>query len=72
MENYLAVQLEIVLIAAVVALGLIAVGKAIMTGFAISWRPSHHLAGQTGTSPVPLEAQIPLTEFMDRPKGRRR
>jgi hypothetical protein len=59
MENYLAIQSEIILIAAVVAIGLIAVGKAITTGFAISRRPSHHLAEQTGTSPVPPEAQIP-------------
>jgi hypothetical protein len=59
MENYLAIQLEIILIAAVVAIAMIAVGKAIMTGLAISRRPSHHLAEQTGTSPVPPEAQIP-------------
>jgi hypothetical protein len=59
MENYLAIQLEIILIAAVVAITMIAVSKAIMTGLAISRRPSHHLAEQTGTSPVPPEAQIP-------------
>jgi hypothetical protein len=53
------IQLEIVLIAAVVAIGLIVLGKALITGFAISRRPSHHLAEQTGTSPVPPEAQIP-------------
>ena len=47
------IQLEIILIAAVVAIGLIVLGKAIMTGFAMSRRPSHHLAEQTGTSPVP-------------------
>ena len=49
----MAVQLEIILIAGVVALGLIVLSKAIMTGFAMSRRPSHHLAEQTGTSPVP-------------------
>ncbi len=59
MEDYLAIQLEIILIAAVVAIAMIAVGKAIMTGLAISRRPSHHLAEQTGTSPVPPETQIP-------------
>jgi hypothetical protein len=48
MEDYLAIQSEIILIAAVIAIGLIAVGKAIMTGFAISRRPSHHLAVQNG------------------------
>jgi hypothetical protein len=53
------IQLEIILIAAVAAVGLIVLGKAIITGFAISRRPSHHLADQTGTSPVPPEAQIP-------------
>ena len=53
------IQLDIILIAAVVAIGLIVLGKAIMTGFAISRRPSHHLAEQTGTSPVPPEAQNP-------------
>lgn len=53
------IQLEIIVIAAVVAIGLIVLGKAIMTGLAISRRPSHHLAERTGTSPVPPEAQIP-------------
>jgi hypothetical protein len=49
----MAIQIEIVLIAAVVAIGLIVLGRAIVTGFAISRRRSHHLAQQTGTSPVP-------------------
>jgi len=49
----MALQLEIILIAGVVALGLIVLGKAIMTGFTISRRPSHHLAEQTNASPVP-------------------
>jgi hypothetical protein len=30
-----------------------------MTGITISRRASHHLAQQTGTSPVPPQAQIP-------------
>jgi hypothetical protein len=55
----MAVEFEIILIAAIGAVGLIAIGKAIMTGLAISRRASHHLAEQTGTSPVPPEAQIP-------------
>jgi len=46
-------------IAGVVSVGVIAVGKAIITGLAISRRPSHHLAQQTGTSPVSPEADIP-------------
>lgn len=54
----MAVELEIILIAAVVALGLIVLGKAIMTGFAISRRRSHHLATHTGTSPVPPAVDI--------------
>jgi hypothetical protein len=57
-EAGVAVQLEIILIAAVVAIGLMVFGKAIITGFAISRRPSHHLAEQTGTKPVPPEAQV--------------
>jgi len=55
----MAIQIEIVLIAGAVAIGLIVLGRAIVTGLAISRRPSHHLAQQTGTSPVPPEAQIP-------------
>jgi hypothetical protein len=50
----MAVQLEIILIAGVVAVGLIVLGKAIM----MSRRPSHHLAGQTGASPVPPAVDI--------------
>jgi len=53
------IEIEIVIIAAVVSLAIIAVSKAIITGLAISRRPSHHLATQTGTSPVPPEAQVP-------------
>ena len=43
--------------AGIVAVGIIVVAKAIITGLAISRRPSHHLAEQTGTTPVPPEAQ---------------
>ena len=55
----MAILLEVVLIAAVVGVGLIVLGKAIMTGLAISRRPSHHLAERTGASPALPEAQIP-------------
>jgi hypothetical protein len=55
----MAVQVEIALIAAVVAAGLIVLGRAIITGLTMSRRPSHHLAEQTGIKPVPPEAQIP-------------
>jgi len=40
----MAIQIEIVLIAGVVAIGLIVLGRAIATGRAISRRSSHHLA----------------------------
>ena len=55
----MAIQIEILLIAGVVAIALIVLGKTIVTGLAMSRRPSHHLAEQTGTKPVPPEAQIP-------------
>jgi hypothetical protein len=48
-----AIQIEIVLIAGIVAVGLIVLGRAIGTALGISRRSSHHLAEQTGTSPVP-------------------
>ena len=48
-------------IAGVVALGIIAVGKAVVTGLRMSHRPSHHLAEQTGTKPVPPDADVPST-----------
>jgi len=54
----MAIQLEIILIAGVIAVGLIVLGKAIMTGFTMSRRPSHHLAEQTGSSPVPPAVDI--------------
>jgi hypothetical protein len=44
--------------AGITAVGIIALAKAIMTGLAISRRPSHHLAEQTGTKPVPPAAQV--------------
>jgi hypothetical protein len=46
-------------IAGIVAVGIIVAARAIMTGLAMSRRPSHHLAEQTGTKPVPPEAQHP-------------
>ena len=55
----MAIQIEIVLIAGVVAIGLIVLGRAIATGRAISRRSSHHLARETGASSVPPAAQIP-------------
>ena len=54
----MAIQIEIVLIAGVVAIGLIVLGRAISVGLAISRRPSHHLAQQTGTSPVPPAVDV--------------
>jgi len=47
------------LLAGIVSIGVIAVGKAIITGLAISRRPSHHLAEQPGTSPASKQAEIP-------------
>ena len=41
-------------IAEVVAVGVIAIGKAMVTSLRMSHRPSHHLAEQTGT-----EARVP-------------
>jgi hypothetical protein len=46
------------LIAGVVSVGVIA-DKAIITGLAISRRPLHHLAQQSGTSPPSKEAEVP-------------
>jgi hypothetical protein len=54
----MAIQIEIVLIAGVVAVGLIVLGKAIVTGFTVSKRPTHHLAEQTGSSPVPSAVDV--------------
>lgn len=54
----MAIQLEIILIAGVVAIGLIVLGKAIMTGVAVSRRPSNHLATRTGASPVPPAVDV--------------
>jgi hypothetical protein len=47
------------LIAGVVSIGVITVGKAIIIGLAISCRSSHHLAQQSGTSPPSKEAEVP-------------
>jgi hypothetical protein len=49
----MAIEIEIVLVAGVAAIGLIVLSRAIGTGLAISRRRSHHLAQQTGASPVP-------------------
>ena len=55
----MAVQLEIILIAGVVAIGLIVLGRAIATGVAISRRQAHHLSKQTGGTHVPPSADVP-------------
>jgi hypothetical protein len=60
----MAIQIEIVLIAGVVAIAFIVLGRAIMTGLAMSRRASHHLAEQTGTKRVPLEAQVPESKSL--------
>jgi hypothetical protein len=52
------IQIEIVLIAAMVAIGLIVLGRAIATGVRISRRRAHHLAEQTGSSPVPPAVDV--------------
>jgi hypothetical protein len=49
----MAVFIETVMIAALVAMGIIVGGAAIIRGFVSSRRPSHHTATQTGASPVP-------------------
>ena len=54
----MAIQIEIVLIVGIAAVALIVVGKAMMIGFAISRRPSHHLADKTGASSVPPAVDI--------------
>jgi hypothetical protein len=47
------------LLAGFVSIGVIVVGKAIITGLVISRRPSHHLAQQSGTSPTSKQAEVP-------------
>jgi hypothetical protein len=54
----MAIQIEIVLIAGVVAIGLIVFGRAIITGLTVSKRPTHHLSEKTGSSPVPSAVDI--------------
>jgi hypothetical protein len=49
----MAVFIETVIIAVLVALGIIVGGGAIIRGFILSRRPSHHTATHTGVSPVP-------------------
>jgi hypothetical protein len=49
----MAVFIETVIIAALVALGIIVGGAAIVRGFVVSRRPSSHTATHTGVSPVP-------------------
>jgi len=54
----MAIEIEIVLIAGVVAIGLIVLGRAIVTAITIFRRPSHHLAERTGAKPVPPAVDI--------------
>jgi hypothetical protein len=54
----MAIFIEMAIIAAVVSLGIIVGGAAIIRGFAISRRPSHHLATHSGDSPVPPGVDI--------------
>jgi hypothetical protein len=54
----MAIEIEIVLIAGVVAIGLIVLAKAIGTARAITRRPSHHLAQQIGAPPVPPAVDV--------------
>ena len=68
----MAVQIEIVLIAGVVAIGLIVLGRGIVTSLTISRRPSHHLAQQTGTSPVPPAVVNPHPGWGEGPRGEKR
>ena len=49
----MAVFIETVIIAALVAVGIIVGGTAIIRAFVVSRRPSHHTATNTGISPVP-------------------
>ena len=48
----MAIEVEIVLIAGVVAIGLIVLGKTIILAMTMSRRRAHHLAQQTGNLPV--------------------
>jgi hypothetical protein len=50
--------IETLIIAAVVSLGIIVAGGAIITGRAISRRPLHHLSTHTGASPVPPAVDV--------------
>jgi hypothetical protein len=54
----LAMFIETIIIAGVVSLGLIVGGAAIIRGFIISRRASHHLATHSGGSPVPAAVDI--------------
>jgi hypothetical protein len=54
----MAIQIEIVSIAAMVAIGLIVLAGAIATGIGISRRRAHHLAEQTGSSPMPPAVDV--------------
>jgi len=54
----MAIFIETVIIAAIVSLGIIVGGAAMLRGLLISRRASHHLATRTGASPVPRTVDI--------------
>jgi hypothetical protein len=54
----MAVFIETVIIAALVALGIIVGGTALIRGFVISRRRSHPTATRTGVSPIPPSVDI--------------
>ena len=69
----MAIQIEIVLIAGVVAIGLIVLGRAIATGRAISRRSSHHLAEKPARRRCrqPLKSRPQITVRRSMPRGPR-
>jgi len=59
----MAVFIDTVIIAALVALGIIVGGAARILGFVVSRRPSHHTSTRAAASPVPP------TVYMRPPEG---
>jgi hypothetical protein len=53
---------ETLIIAAVVSLGIIVGGRAIINGLRISRRPPHHLTTHTGASPISPAVDIQPTD----------
>jgi hypothetical protein len=54
----MAIFIETAIIAAVVSVGIIVGGGAVIRAFVISRRSSHHLATRSGDSPVPPAVDI--------------